>query len=377
MRKRFLLLAAAVAALSLLAAACGDDGEKSASSTSGSTGTSGTACPKSKEAGDPNSKFKVGLLFDLAGRGDQSFNDSAACGLDRAAKDLKIAPSESVQSKEGDRAERAKAMAANNGMVNAVGFLWATPIEDAAKANPNVKFAIVDSVVEQPNVHSVTFAEEQGSYLVGAAAALQTKSKKVGFIGGVENDLIKKFAAGYVAGAKAANSAITVDVKYITPDGDFSGFTAPDKAKVIADKMYSDGIDIIYAAAGSSGAGMFEAAKAFTDKNGASKKVWGIGVDSDQYNTIGKDLQPYVLTSMLKRVDVATYNVFKAGQDGSFKPGVTVLGLAEGGVGWALDDNNKALITPDMKAAADKAAADIVSGSIKVHDYMADQKCPG
>ena len=360
MRKRFLLFVAAVAAMSLLAAACGDDGE----SKSGSEGaTAASACPKTAEKGDPAGK-KVGLLFDLAGRGDQSFNDSAACGLDRAAKDLKIAPSESVQAKEGDRAERAKALASKNEMVAAVGFLWATPIEEAAKASPNVKFAIVDAVVAQPNVYSITFAEEQGSYLVGAAAALQTKSKKIGFIGGVENDLIKKFAAGYVAGAKAANSAVTVDVKYITPDGDFSGFTAPDKAKVIADKMYSDGVDIIYAAAGSSGAGMFEAAKAYTDKNGASKKVWGIGVDSDQYNTVGKDLQPFVLTSMLKRVDVAVYDSIKSFTSGSFAGGkAEAFDLKREGVGYSTTGG---FLTADTIKKLDGYKADIIAGKITV-----------
>lgn len=362
LRKRILLLIAAAVAVSLLAAACGDDGGTKTASTGG-TGATASACPKAAEKGDPAGK-KVGLLFDLAGRGDQSFNDSAACGLDRAAKDLKISPSESVQAKEGDRAERAKAMAAKNEMVAAVGFLWATPISDAAKANPNVKFSIVDSVVALPNVYSVTFAEEQGSYLVGAAAALQTKSKKIGFIGGVENDLIKKFAAGYVAGAKAANSAVKVEVKYITPDGDFSGFTAPDKGKVIADKMYSDGIDIVYAAAGTSGGGMFEAAKAYTDKNGASKKVWGIGVDSDQYNTVGKDLQPFVLTSMLKRVDVAVFDSIKSFTTGTFAGGkADVFDLKREGVGYSTTGG---FLTAATIKKVESYKADIIAGKITV-----------
>jgi basic membrane protein A and related proteins len=357
MRKRILVMLAAVLALSLVAAGCGDDGESSGS-TSGAS-----ACPKAPEKGDPAGK-KVGLLFDLAGRGDQSFNDSAACGLDRAAKDLKIAPSESVQAKEGDRAERAKAMSTKNELVLAVGFLWATPIEEAAKANANVKYVIIDSVVAQPNTYSVTFAEHEGSFLVGAAAALQTKSKKVGFIGGVENDLIKKFAAGYVAGAKAANSAVTVDVKYITPDGDFTGFTAPDKAKVIADKMYGDGVDVIYAAAGTSGTGMFEAAKAYTDKNGASKKVWGIGVDSDQYNTVGKDLQPFVLTSMLKRVDVALYESIKAYVGGTFGGGkADVFDLKRDGVGYSTTGG---FLTSDTVKKLEAYKADIVAGKVVV-----------
>jgi basic membrane protein A len=333
MRKRYSILLAGLTAISLVAAACGDDGGDKASTTTAKTGAS--TCPKSAQKGDPAGK-KVGLLFDLAGRGDQSFNDSAACGLDRAAVDFKISPSESTQVTDGDRAERAKALAAKNELVASVGFLWATPIEDAAKANPNVKFSIVDAEVKGPNVYSILFAEEQGSFLVGAAAALQSKSGKIGFIGGVENDLIKKFAAGYVAGAKAAKSSVTVDVKYISPDGDFSGFTSPDKATVIADKQYSGGIDIIYAAAGSSGGGMFKSAKSYTDKNGKDKKVWGIGVDSDQYLTVGADLQPYVLTSMLKRVDNAVYDAIKQFVGGTFPGGTTgTFDLAKGGVGYA------------------------------------------
>ena len=357
MRKRFTLLLAALAAFSLVAAACGDD-----SGSKGSSGSSASACP-GKQAGDKNGK-KVGLLFDLAGRGDQSFNDSAACGLDRAAKDLKVSPSESVQVKEGDRAERAKDMASKNELVIAVGFLWQTPLEEAAKANANVKFAILDAVINQPNVYSITFAEEQGSFLVGAAAALQSKTGRIGFIGGVENDLIKKFGAGYVAGAKAAKPDIKIDSKYISPDGDFSGFTAPDKAQVIADKMYSDGADIIYAAAGSSGGGMFKAAKAYTDKVGKDKKVWGIGVDSDQYLTVGKDLQEYVLTSMLKRVDNGVYSAIEQFTKGTYPAGkADVFDLSRNGVGYATSGN---FLTADTIKKLDAYKKDIIDGKIKV-----------
>ena len=357
-KRRFSLIVAFLAMFAVVAAACGDD----KSSTSTST-PSASACPKVAEKGDPAGK-KVGLLFDLAGRGDQSFNDSAACGMDRAAKDFKIAPSESVQVKEGDRDERAKTMASKNELVAAVGFLWGTPIETAAKANPNVKFAILDAVVAQPNVYSITFAEEQGSYLVGVAAASQTKTKHIGFIGGVNNALIQKFAAGYVAGAKATNKDIKIDVQYITPDGDFTGFTAPDKGKIIADKMYGDGADIVYAAAGTSGGGMFQAAKEYTDKNGASKKVWGIGVDSNQYLTVGKDLQAYVLTSMLKRVDNGVYEAIKSFTNNTFQGGkADVFDLKRGGVGYATSGN---FLTSDTIKKLDAATKDIVDGKIVV-----------
>jgi len=357
-RRRLSLFVALLAMFAIFAAACGDD--KTSTST---TTPAANACPATAEKGDPAGK-KVGLLFDLAGRGDQSFNDSAACGMDRAAKDFKIAPSESVQVKEGDRDERAKTMASKNELVAAVGFLWGTPIETAAKANPNVKFAILDAVVAQPNVYSITFAEEQGSYLVGVAAASQTKTKHIGFIGGVNNSLIQKFAAGYVAGAKSVNKDIKIDVQYITPDGDFTGFTAPDKGKIIADKMYGDGADIVYAAAGTSGGGMFQAAKEYTDKNGASKKVWGIGVDSDQYLTVGKDLQPYVLTSMLKRVDNGVYEAIKSFTNNTFQGGkADVFDLKRGGVGYATSGN---FLTSDTIKKLDAATKDIVDGKIVV-----------
>ena len=155
------------------------------------------------------------------------------------------------------------------------------------------------------NVKSMTFAEEQGSFLVGAAAALKTKTGKIGFIGGVENDLIKKFEAGYVAGAKAAKPDIEVAVQYITQPPDFTGFNDPAKGKEIATSMYSDGNDVVYAAAGGSGLGVFEAAS----ETGKQGEVWAIGVDSDQYNLVDAALQPYILTSMLKKVDVAVVPV--------------------------------------------------------------------
>ena len=207
MRRMRLLFVALVAMFAIVAAACGDD-----EGTTTTPGGDASSCSTTPEKGDPAGK-KVGLLFDVTGRGDQSFNDSAACGLDKAVKEFKLAPKEYPPSTgESDRAPRINlaAGADKNELVIGNGFLWATPLEAAAKANPTVKYAIVDSVVARPNVTSLVFAEEQGSYLVGAAAALKTKTKKVGFIGGVENTLIKKFQAGFVAGVKAANKDVTV-----------------------------------------------------------------------------------------------------------------------------------------------------------------------
>ncbi|HEV8296796.1 MAG TPA: BMP family ABC transporter substrate-binding protein [Acidimicrobiales bacterium] len=358
MRKRFMLVIAVFVALSLGAAACGDD------SGDGGSSSSSSACPKSAEKGDASGK-KVGLMFDITGRGDQSFNDSAACGLDRAVKDFKLNPKEYPPTGDSDRADRLKLASTTDGreLVVAVGFLWATPITEASKAYPNVKYTIVDSVVAAPNVLSVTFKEEEGSYLVGVAAALKTKSGKIGFIGGVEQDLIKKFEAGFVAGAKATKSNVDITVKYITPDGDFTGFNAPDKGQEIARGMYDAGVDIIYAAAGSSGTGMFKAAKEYTDKVGASKKVWGIGVDSDQYNTVGADLQKYVLTSMLKRVDTAVYEAINGFTEGTFAGGTTeVLDLKAAGVDYATTGG----FVDDIKSKIDAAKKDIIDGKITV-----------
>jgi basic membrane protein A len=345
----------------LVAAACGDDG-----GDSGSAQPAANSCPKSREAGDPAGK-KVGLLFDITGRGDQSFNDSAACGLDRAAKDFKIAPKEYPPSTgEQDRAPRINLASTTdkNELIIGVGFLWATPLEAAAKANPSIKYAQIDSVVNQPNVTSLVFAEEQGSFLVGAAAALKTKTNKVGFIGGVENTLIKKFAAGFQAGVKAAKSNVTVQVKYITPDGDFTGFNKPDAAQEIARGMFDSDIDVIYAAAGSSGTGMFKAAKEHTDRVGQSKTVWGIGVDSDQALTVGADLAPYVLTSMLKRVDVAVYETIKAFTSGTLAAGTQVFDVKRDGVGYATTGDH----IKDITGKLDDFKKDIIDGKITVPD---------
>ena len=359
-RRRLSLFVALLAMFAIVASACGDD-----DTTTTTPSADASACATTPEKGDPAGK-KVGLLFDVTGRGDQSFNDSAACGFDKGVKEFKLAPKEYPPSTgESDRVPRINLAATTdkNALLIGVGFLWATPLTASAKSNPSIQYAIVDSVVAESNVTSLVFAEEQGSYLVGAAAALKTKSKKVGFIGGVQNALIKKFELGFVAGAKAANKDVTVDVKYITPDGDFTGFNAPDKGQEIARGMYDSGIDIIYAAAGTSGTGMFKAAKAHTDRVGQSKKVWGIGVDSDQAKTVGADLAPYVLTSMLKRVDVAVYETIKSFNAGTLKGGTTeVFDAKRDGVGYATTGD----FVKDIASKLDGYKKDIIDGKIVV-----------
>jgi basic membrane protein A len=360
MRKRLLLLVAMFLSLSLLAAACGDDDDTDTSDG----GDSGTECPTSAVAGNPDGT-KVGLLFDLTGRGDQSFNDSAACGLDRAATDFDIAPSESEPTSDADRAERLNLLAdSGNELIIGVGFLWGDALTAGADAFPDTSFAIIDSVVDKPNVTSLTFAEQEGSYLVGVIAALSSESGKIGFIGGVDNVLIQKFEAGFVAGAEAANPDVEVTVEYITPDGDFTGFTSPEKGKEIANSMYGDGIDIIYAAAGTSGSGMFAAAQEYSESSGS--KVWGIGVDSDQYFTVDPALQEYVLTSMLKRVDVAVYDTIKSFTEGNLAGGgIEVYDLARDGVGYSTSGD---FVAEDVITKVDEFRQQIIDGETTVPD---------
>jgi basic membrane protein A len=226
---------------------------------------------------------------------------------------------------------------------------------------PELSFAIIDDAVDLPNVRSLVFKEHEGSYLVGILAAMASKTKKVGFVGGMDVPLIRKFGCGYVGGAKAAGAT---EVIYNMTGDTPAAWNDPAKGGEITKTQIDQGADVVYAAAGGTGVGVLQAA--------ADAGKLGIGVDSNQ-----NGLQPgHVLTSMVKRVDVAVYNTFMDGKNGTFKGGLNHLGLKEGGVDYAMDDNNKVLVTDDMKAAAEKAKADIIAGTIEVHDYTVDGKCP-
>lgn len=304
----------------------------------------------------------VGLLFDITGRGDKSFNDAAAAGLDKAKSKFKtVKYTESAPTGDADRPDRVKTLISNKtGLIVCVGFLWTKDCGASAKANPGTNFAIIDDVIASPNAVSLLFSEEQGSYLVGYAAALKSKSGKLGFIGGVRTDGIAKFEAGYVAGAKAANAKVTVESKYVSEPPDFSGFNDPAKGKVIAKAMYDSGIDVVFHAAGGSGAGLFTAAKESGKKPG---EIWAIGVDSDQYKSVKPENgQEYILTSMLKRVDVATYEAIKAYVAGKPLSGESRFDLKRDGVGYST--SNPAI--NDIKAQLEAAKADIISGKVVV-----------
>ena len=316
-------------------------------------------------------KVKVGLAYDIGGRGDKSFNDSAAAGLDAAKKKFKVTAREVTvtQGTDSEREDKLRLLAkAGYNPIIAVGFLYAGPIKNVAADYPNTQFGIIDdSSVELLNVAGLVFAEEQGSYLAGVAAALASKTGKVGYIGGVRTSLLQKFEAGYVAGVKATNKKATVDVKYITEFPDFTGFNDPAKAKVIANGMIDRGVDVIYSAAGGSGAGNFQAATAAAK---AGKKVWTIGVDSDQYLSASAEEKKNMLTSMIKRVDLAVYDVIAAVVAGTTVNDILdekgLYGrrydLATAGVGVSYSGG---YITK-YKAQIDKAAAAIKSGKIKV-----------
>ncbi len=348
-RMRGVRLAAGLLALGLGLTACGSD-----------TTTTNTGGATSGGASQPSSSVKVGLAYDIGGRGDQSFNDSAARGLDKAKtefgieiKELEAAAGETDAQKE-DRLRQLAEGGYNT--IIAVGFAYAPALKKTAADYPDVKFALIDSSdATGPNIANLVFAEQEGSFLVGVAAALKSTTGKVGFVGGVNTPLIQKFEVGFTAGVKAAKPEATVDVKYLTQPPDFTGFNDPAKGETAAKGMFDAGADVVYAAAGGSGNGVFKAAKA----NGKL----GIGVDSDQYNLPAlADVKDVIITSMLKEVDVAVYDFIASVKDNKFTAGDKVYDLKAGGIGYATSGGK----IDDIKAKLDEFKAKIVSGEIKV-----------
>jgi basic membrane protein A len=306
---------------------------------------------------------KPAIVFDIGGKFDKSFNESMFNGSEKFKAETGIDYGSFEIANEAQR-EQAIRNFADQGYspIIAAGFAQAAAVEKVAKEYPDLKFAIVDMVVDLPNVQSIVFKEHEGSYLVGLLAGMASKSGKVGFVGGMDIPLIRKFGCGYAQGVKAARADATIFQNMTGDTG--AAWNDPVKGGEITKGQMAQGADVVYAAAGATGLGVLQAA--------ADGGALSIGVDANQnYLHPGK-----VLTSMLKRVDVAVYNVMKSGQEGTFKAGILSLGLAEDGVGYAMDDNNKPLVTAEMQAAAEKAKADIISGAIKVHDYTADNSCP-
>lgn len=302
------------------------------------------------------------VVYDKAGKNDKSFNEAVYKGILKFAKDTDITVREVEPTNEAQVAQGLSKLAKRKSSpIVAVGFSMANALESAAKEFPETKFTIIDMVVKQPNVQSVVFAEHEGSFLVGALAAMKSESAKVGFIGGMDIPLIRKFACGYEQGAKYQNDKVEVMSNMIGSTG--AAFNNPSKGGELAKSQFDKGADVVFAAAGGSGTGVYQAAK--------DMGKYAIGVDSNQNH-----LQPgTMLTSMVKRVGDAAYSSFMDAKNGEWKAEVKVMDLKAGGVDWALDEHNRDLITADMEARMAELKEKISSGEIKVHDYMSDNTC--
>lgn len=301
------------------------------------------------------------LIFDLGGKFDKSFNEAAYVGAERWKAETGGSYKELEMQSEAQREQALRRLSETGANpIVMTGFAFAEVLGKVAPDYPDTKFVIIDSVVDQPNVQSITFAEQEGSYLAGVMAAKASKSGTVSFVGGMDVPLIHKFECGYVQGVKATNPEAKVLINYTgtTP----AAWNDPVKGGELVKAQVSQGSDVVYAAAGGTGIGVLQAA--------ADAGILGIGVDSNQNH-----LHPgRILTSVVKGVDNSVYEAFKAGAD--LEPGARVMNLASGGVSVAMDDNNKPLVTEDMMAAVDAAAKGIEDGTIQVHDYMTDNSCP-
>jgi basic membrane protein A len=301
---------------------------------------------------------KIGLAYDIGGRGDHSFNDLAAAGVKKSVEELDATCEESEAAQnEPDSAkeERLRTLAeAGYNPVIGVGYVYTEEVNKVAKEYPNVKFAVVDGFAEGPNITNLVFSAEQGAYLVGVAAGLKTKVKKVGFIGGTRGPVIDPFAAGYKAGVAAVDPTITVDMKWLSDKADEKAFANPSGAKTAATALYDAGSDVVFHAAGLSGNGLFEAVA------GKPDGIWAIGVDSDQYQTATADQQKHILTSSLKKVDVAVFDFAKAFKDGTAKAGFDLYDIKRDGVGYSTSGGH----LDDVTAKIDEYKAKLVSGEV-------------
>ncbi|MCY4368567.1 MAG: BMP family ABC transporter substrate-binding protein [bacterium] len=337
----------------LVAAACGGEAEETTTTTAAAEPATTTTEAMAE------TEYKVAVAYDLAGRGDGGFNDLAYNGAEQAAAELGLELTEvtaKAEDTDQDRTDRLRLLAdSGHNPIVAVGFTYAGPVAEVAAEYPDIWFGIVDDgTVEAPNVAGLVFAEEEGSFLVGVVAALESETGHVGFIGGVNIPLIVKFEAGYIAGANAVNPDIEITSTYLSQPPDFSGFNDPAKGKEAAKGMFDSGADIVYAAAGGSGGGLFEAA--------TEGGHLAIGVDADQYYTAAPEVRDVIMTSMLKNVNVATHTFVTQVVDGSVQAGVNLFDLEAGGVGYSTSGGLIDHIADDVKAYADR----IIAGEIEV-----------
>jgi basic membrane protein A and related proteins len=335
-----------VGALALLGGACG--------------GAGGPCDPGDNAAEDG---IGVGVAFDVGGLGDRSFNDSAKRGLDASIQEGLVSEADCIEpNATGSNRDDNMVNLADAGydLLMGIGFVFSEGVAEIAADYPDQNFGIIDGfattiATDAPNIVDLTFKEQEGSYLVGIAAAMASQTGTIGFLGGQQGQgIIEKFEAGFTAGAQSVNPDIEVLVEYIGDDT--TAFNDPTRGEALATSLYDDGADVVYHAAGESGLGLFKAAVA------AGPDALAIGVDSDQYLTASPEEQEHILTSMIKRVDTATHDTIQAMQEGSFEPGFRVFGIADGGIEYS--KSNPDLLTPEMMAAMDEASQAIVDGDI-------------
>jgi len=306
---------------------------------------------------------KLAVVYDAGGKFDKSFNQSAFEGASRFKQETGINFIE-VQASSDTQAEQVlRGLARKNlDLIASIGFAQQAAVQKVAKEFPKVRFVLIDGVAPGANVNSITFKEEEGSYLVGVAGAMASKSKKLGFIGGIDIPLIRTFACGYTQGAKAVNPKAEIFSNMVGTTA--AAWNDPAKGGELARSQFDRGVDVVFAVAGGSGMGTLQTAK--------EKGKLAIGVDSNQ-----NGLYPgSILTSMVKRVDNAVYDAFSQVKNGTWKAGVTAKGLKEGGVDWALDASNRKLITPEIEKRVLGARKDIIDGKVKVIDIRSGAACP-
>ena len=350
MKKRLSLSLIVLLTFVLAMTGCGS--KNPAQTETGGTTTGGTTAGAEK----PGSKLNIGMVTDVGGVNDNSFNQSAWEALQKLNKETGVNVKYLQSKNDSEFVPNLNQLVKNNyNLTWGIGFIIGDSLKTVAQQNPEAKLAIIDNVVEAPNVVSVTFAEHEGSYLTGVVAGLMTKSNKIGFVGGMDIPVIKRFEAGFVAGVKAVNPNAKVTINYT------GAFDKPDLGKAAASTIYNDGADIVFHAAGATGDGVFNEAK---DRVKNGKKVWVIGVDKDQSLTFGDDV---TLTSMMKRVDTAVYNISNDLITGKFEGGKTiVLGLKDNGVG--LPETSKKNVPEDVLKKVDEYKDKIVKGDIQVPD---------
>ena len=306
---------------------------------------------------------KLGVVYDAGGKFDKSFNQSAFEGLQRFSKETGIKVLE-VQANSDTQAEQVMRGLARKkiDLIAAIGFSQTQAVQKVAKEFPNVRFVLIDSIAQGNNINSVMFKEQEGSYLVGVAAAMASKTKKLGFVGGMDIPLIRAFACGYAQGAKAQYPKIEIMQNMVGTTA--AAWNDPAKGGELARAQFERGADVVFWLSGGSGMGALQRAK--------TKGKLAIGVDSNQ-----NYLHPgTMLTSMIKRVDVAIYDSFMAQKNGTWKAGVTYKGIKEGGVDWVLDKDNRKVVSPEIEKRVNAVRTDIINGKIKVIDYRAGSSCP-